>query len=698
VRTARRSARAGSKAAQKTAGSFACIQLAFEDLTLSQDRSDAGSVPTDDPRIHALPDIHGHPKGEHRPYAEERPIPYSARMLFLWFFHACRRGSPRFMMISDHINYLTFEDPAAVNLVRRALKLAQAGDLYGAAETAGVEITHAAVVSEGLRRGMRYSIGAEVDNDPRSRPDAQNIVDAMKPDGLVRSVHFLPIAHPEHGEGWLWPFDNPEFSALFDVVGVERTWEIYIETLLASLDSQPAQILGHFYVPAKFGHWPEREKLEAYEDRIVEVCREREIAIELNSRAFYRNQDEEQHRRYREANGRLLKKAKAAGVLIAVGSDAHSPRDQGRAFEIVLEMLDEAEINELAFPIGGRFARVALRASKELLEQRRAVAPVAVGSSISGLGRAELAARGVALPPENEVADRSESAARAKLKRAAAAAEAALEAPPKAPRRVKAPAVESSEPAAEQESGAVAAQGSPGEAAAPAQAPAKKAKTRARSKPAAEPSPAAEPLATGASAAEQAGAVAVAAAPAESAPTEAPVLEVPEAALAPAPAPASAKKARAAKPPAAKAAVKRTVEKAPAAKTAAAKPAVTKPAAAKPAAAKPAAAKAAVKKTPAKAAPARAAAKAKAKPVARVAAASAKKPSAPKRAAAAKAPAKAGARVQKPAAKAAKPALKTAPKPAAKAPAKAAPKVAVKNVKAKPKGKTSSSKATRKRR
>ena len=28
-----------------------------------------------DPRIAALPDIHGHAKGEHKPFAEERPIP-----------------------------------------------------------------------------------------------------------------------------------------------------------------------------------------------------------------------------------------------------------------------------------------------------------------------------------------------------------------------------------------------------------------------------------------------------------------------------------------------------------------------------------------------------------------------------------------------------------------------------------------------
>ena len=89
-----------------------------------------------DPRLYAIPDIHGHAKGEHKAFTDERPIPLSARMLFLWFFHACRRGWPRFLMVSDHMNYLTFEDPAAINLVRRALKLAQAGDLYGAAETA----------------------------------------------------------------------------------------------------------------------------------------------------------------------------------------------------------------------------------------------------------------------------------------------------------------------------------------------------------------------------------------------------------------------------------------------------------------------------------------------------------------------------------------------------------------------------------
>lgn len=329
----------------------------------------------DDPRIAAVPDIHGHAKGEHKLFVDERPIPYTARMLFLWFFHACRRGAPRFLMVADHVNYLTFEDPAAVNLVRRALKLAQAGDLYGAAETAGVEVHHANVVGEGLRRGMRYSIGAEVDNDPRSRPDAQNIVDAMRPDGIVRSVHFLPIKHPQLGD-WMWPFDNPEFREFYDVVGTEQTWGLYMATLLDAIEKLPGHIVGHFYVPAKFGHWPSDELLEGYEDRLLDACLERGMAVEINSRYYYKHaaDDEAQLEKYGAANSRLLAKAKAKGVLVAVGSDAHSPKDQGRGFGDVLALLDRAEVNEIAFPIDGRLARVALRATDELRQARARVA------------------------------------------------------------------------------------------------------------------------------------------------------------------------------------------------------------------------------------------------------------------------------------------------------------------------------------
>ena len=353
-----------------------------------------------DPRIAAIPDVHGHAKGEHRPYTEERPIAYSARMLFLWFYHACRRGSPRFLMVADHANYLTFEDPGAVSTVRRAFNLAQAGDLLGAAETAGVDIPHAAIVSEGLRRGMRFSLGAEIDNDPRARPDAQNIVDAMRPDGIIRSVHFVPITHPEKGADWLWPFDNEEFSSLHEIVAADKLWELYIAKLLEDIDKLPAHVVGHFYVPATFGRWPAQKKLEEYEDRMLDVAHRRGLAVEINTRFLYRDHPEDRKKKYLEANARLIRKAKARGVGLALGSDAHSPKDQGNGFDLVIKLLDDARVNELVFPVGGRLARVALRATREHLEaQAQARQPSMPGSSITGFSRAELG-----LPEEIEAA------------------------------------------------------------------------------------------------------------------------------------------------------------------------------------------------------------------------------------------------------------------------------------------------------
>jgi len=336
-------------------------------------------------------------------------------MLFLWFYHACRREAPRFLMASDHTNYLTFEDPAAVNLVRRALKLAEAGDLYGAAETAGVDVAHAAVVSEGLRKGIKFSIGAEVDNDPRARPDAQNIVDAMRPDGIIRSVHFITIEHPEKGPDFQWAFDRPEFAALFEHVGTERTWQLYVETLFDAIDKLPTHIVGHFYVPGIFGKWPAAATVEKYENQLLDICAQRGYAVEINTRFLYRDYPEDLKKKFLDANRRLIRKAKAKGVGIAIGSDAHSPKDQGAGFAQIIKVLDEARINELVFPIGGRLARVALRATKEHLERRAAVSvSQPVGSSITGFGRAELAELETTAPRRGGPRRTSATARRAK--------------------------------------------------------------------------------------------------------------------------------------------------------------------------------------------------------------------------------------------------------------------------------------------
>ena len=118
-------------------------------------------------------------------------------------------------MVADHANYLTFEDPGAVNTVRRALKLAQGR--RSARRRRDGRCGHRAC-GDRIRRDCATECASpsvpRSTTIPRARPDAQNIVEAMRPDGIIRSVYFVPIAHPEKGGDWLWPFDNEEFSGL----------------------------------------------------------------------------------------------------------------------------------------------------------------------------------------------------------------------------------------------------------------------------------------------------------------------------------------------------------------------------------------------------------------------------------------------------------------------------------------------------
>jgi histidinol-phosphatase (PHP family) len=309
-------------------------------------------------RLNALADCHGHAKGEHPPYAVERPVAYTPRMLLLWFYHAARRGGPRFMMVTDHLNYACEQDPAAVSVLRAALRCATRGAVREAAELAGVTVAQATVVADGLAAGMRFSIGSEMDDDARAHPGAAGIVAAMQPDGLIQSVHVLTIDHPEFGPAWDWPFDNPEFSAVYETVGIEATWEAYVAKLLGAIETQPCHIAGHFHVPAKFGHWPRAPVLEAYEDDLVATCARRGVAIELNTRFFYRHAPGKAGQRFVDANLRLLKKAKAARVGIVLSSDAHRPGDQGNAFDLALNLLDEAGIRDVVFPVGGELKTV----------------------------------------------------------------------------------------------------------------------------------------------------------------------------------------------------------------------------------------------------------------------------------------------------------------------------------------------------
>jgi histidinol-phosphatase (PHP family) len=282
-------------------------------------------------------DVHGHAKGEHVAFSQERPIPYTARTIFLWFCRAAATGRVRTLVLTDHSNLATPQDPDAIATARQALTLAAEGDVASAAQTADVPLEAASTVSQAMRAGLRCLIGVEADNDPRDAQAAAEILSQWSPACVIRSVHFLELEHPDGG-GWLWPFDNPEFSSFYDCYAPPSVWRCYTETLLRQIGELRTDVVGHFYVPAKFGHWPPVRELEEHEDRLIDACAQRALAIEFNTRALYRGPAENRET-YLAHYRRLLRKSARAGVPIALGSDAHCAADQTSGFDLAMDII-----------------------------------------------------------------------------------------------------------------------------------------------------------------------------------------------------------------------------------------------------------------------------------------------------------------------------------------------------------------------
>lgn len=285
-------------------------------------------------------DVHGHAKGEHVAFARERPIPYKARSIFSWFYRAAHAGRVRTLVLTDHSNLATAQDPGAIATARQALALAADGNASGAALAAGVPIEEASTVSRAMRGGLRCLIGVEADNDPRDARSAREILSQWSPACVIRSVHFLDLEHPDGGR-WHWPFDNPEFSSFYDRYTARTVWRCYVETLLREIGERRTDVVGHFYVPAKFGHWPPLRELEEHEDRLIDACARGSLAIEFNTRALYRGPAENREP-YLANYRRLLRKSARAGVPVALGSDAHCPADQTNGFELAMDVIAQA--------------------------------------------------------------------------------------------------------------------------------------------------------------------------------------------------------------------------------------------------------------------------------------------------------------------------------------------------------------------
>ncbi len=175
-------------------------------------------------------------------------------------------------------------------------------------------------VAREMHPGLRILVGLEVDYLPGHEDWIRELA-AMHPwDYLIGSVHYIED----------WAIDDPSMRPLWEHRDTFEIWSAYFERLGMAARSGLFDIIGHADLCKKFGFHPKQDCSSLYGGFLREAARAG-VAVELNTAGLRKD--------CREIYPGLtfLTLARAAGIPITFGSDAHAPEEVGAGFERAIE-------------------------------------------------------------------------------------------------------------------------------------------------------------------------------------------------------------------------------------------------------------------------------------------------------------------------------------------------------------------------
>lgn len=171
--------------------------------------------------------------------------------------------------------------------------------------------------------------GLECDWLPDCGPWIAELAARYDWDYLIGSVHYL-------GD---WDFDNPKWLGRWAETDVEAVWTLYWKTYAAMAESGLFDIMGHADLVKKFSQVPPGDPDRFYEPAIDAIASSGAV-IELNTAG--------RHKPCAEAYPapRFLELACSAGIPLVISSDAHSPGEVGRDFQLAATVAKAAGYRE----------------------------------------------------------------------------------------------------------------------------------------------------------------------------------------------------------------------------------------------------------------------------------------------------------------------------------------------------------------
>lgn len=201
-------------------------------------------------------------------------------------------------------------------------------------------------------------LGIEADYFPGFEVRTRALLDRFPFDYVLGSVHFL-------GD---WHFTSKAHLRRYETEDPAAAFPRYFELLREMIGSGLFDVLAHADALRKGSFAPVAAPAEEYES-IARLLAGRGMAVEINTAGLRRGAG------FIYPDPEFLVACSSAGVPVTLGSDAHTPRDVGRDFEQVFQLLDRTGVTEIAVFEGRRLTR------RDLAELRAAPA----SGTLSGL-------------------------------------------------------------------------------------------------------------------------------------------------------------------------------------------------------------------------------------------------------------------------------------------------------------------------
>lgn len=170
--------------------------------------------------------------------------------------------------------------------------------------------------------GLVIRLALEVDFLPDRVEWIRELAGRHPWDYFIGSVHYVSGG---------WDIDSPFKRDLWERRNVDEVWAEYFDRLTQAAASGLFEIIGHADLPKKFGHRPTRD-ISPLVERFLHAARSTDTAIELNTAGLRKDCREIYPSRS------ILEMAKAMGVAITFGSDAHAPGEVGASLNEAVEL------------------------------------------------------------------------------------------------------------------------------------------------------------------------------------------------------------------------------------------------------------------------------------------------------------------------------------------------------------------------